>query len=886
MSDPRRYTIGWISAILEEFVAAQGLFDEKHEQRFMQRTNDDNQYALGKIGNHNVVMAVFPIGHSGVAAATMAAKDMVHTFSNVRVCLMVGIGGGVPSAKHDIRLGDVIVSAPSYSPTSGNHGGVVQYSFKETMEKRSFQSVHYLQQPPRALLAALTALQARYMGEGNNIDVMVEKVLEKNPRLRKDYAKPDPSTDKLYSSEDGSLIERRERTKYEDNPAVYNGLIASADAFMENAQVRDLLAKELGVLCFEMEAAGLMNTFPCMVIRGISDYADGRGESSDWRGYAAMAAAAVAKDLLSMLAPRQVEAEESIAEAVGKSLFSNLEIMAGSTNTMMMEIRHAVVDADQQIVLNRLSVVKEASFDSKDEESLCQCLEDTRVELLQKIMGWAREPNSRPILWLQGMAGTGKSTISRSIAQQLHDADMLGASFFFKRGEKDRDNTAHLLTTIAFQLAARRPIIGRHIKSAIEDDNSICDKGLKVQFEKLLRGPLSKAARSMKPLVVVVDALDECEKEETRLVDKVQMILNLFSSLDKSCGLRTFITSRPEWPVNRPFSHIEGRYQTLILQKITDPVIEHDIDIYFNHKLATIRDEYNFNPPGGEKLPPGWPGTKNIQRLVKMATPLFIFASTVCLFVGDGLPLALPEENLQRVLEYETQSREFRLDPTYKPVLDRLLANRTTEDREKIVERFHNIVGSIVVLASPLSVIALSHLLSVDRRIINSQLHTLHSVLSVPSNNSVPVRLLHLSFRDFLVYPRRSCDEPFQVDEELVHSRLAGHCLRVMKETLRRDICGLSLRGLEGSMPGREEVERHIPAEVQYSCLNWMFHLQGSKERAPDHFNSVYVVLQQHLLHWVEALSLLRRFAESISMLMSLKNLVQVRQSAVYSDNK
>ncbi|KAH7250957.1 nucleoside phosphorylase domain-containing protein [Fusarium tricinctum] len=315
MSDPKKYTVGWISAIVTEYVAAQQFLEERHEGPKRVHQKDENHYTLGRIGKHNIVIAVLPQGDNGVAAAAMAAKDMMHTFPNVRVGLMVGIGGGVPSKEHDIRLGDVVISTPSYYGEIGNNGGVVQYDYAQTMQKKRFQSARYLNQPPRALRAAVAGLRARHINSGGNqIDDTIRKLLQRAPQLQEEFSRPDPTSDRLYSSE----IIQLERATRRDNTAVHYGLIASADHFMEDASVRDILAKELDVLCFEMEAAGLMNQFPCLIIRGICDYSDTQW-SKEWRGFAALAAAAYAKDLLYEVAPMQLEAEEGIGELLYQS---------------------------------------------------------------------------------------------------------------------------------------------------------------------------------------------------------------------------------------------------------------------------------------------------------------------------------------------------------------------------------------------------------------------------------------------------------------------------------------------------------------------------------------------------------------------------------------
>ena len=322
------YTVGWICAISTERVAAQTFLDEKHERLECVSTHDNNSYQLGRIGKHNVVIAVLPEGEYGTSSAASVARDMLHSFPNIRIGLMVGIGGGAPSPSHDIRLGDIVVSAPC-----DRKGGVFQYDFGKTIQDRTFVATGFLDQPPIILRAAVNGLKAEYEEEGHQLEDAINNVLQKNPRLRKKYKRPDPNTDRLYQSgvvhpqSDGSscavfcgddiskLTLRLGRTEDEDNPAIHYGLIASANQLMKDASVRDKLAAEMDVLCFEMEAAGLMNHFPCLVIRGICDYSDSH-KNKEWQGYAAMVAAAYAKDLLCRIRPNRVEAEKNIIDVL------------------------------------------------------------------------------------------------------------------------------------------------------------------------------------------------------------------------------------------------------------------------------------------------------------------------------------------------------------------------------------------------------------------------------------------------------------------------------------------------------------------------------------------------------------------------------------------
>jgi nucleoside phosphorylase len=323
MPNPSDYTIGWICAVLREHVAALSFLDEKHDGLDEQPVNDNNNYTLGRIGKHNVVITALPHWEYGLINAANAARDLVRTFHNVRIGLLVGIGGGVPT-KHDIRLGDIVVSSTNY----GN-GAVFQYDFGKTVQNKKFTTTGFLNKPPLFMMTAVAALEAEYILYGHQLEETIKDTLDKNSRLRRDYERPDASTDRLYrpnvihskkdnescattcGDDEASLVRRD--TRSEDNLVVHYGLIASANRIMEDASVRDELAQEKDVLCFEMEAAGLMDHFPCLVIRGICDYSDTH-RNELWQGYAAMVAAAYAKDLLYQIPCSKVEAEKSIKE--------------------------------------------------------------------------------------------------------------------------------------------------------------------------------------------------------------------------------------------------------------------------------------------------------------------------------------------------------------------------------------------------------------------------------------------------------------------------------------------------------------------------------------------------------------------------------------------
>ena len=327
------YTVGWICALAPEYVAAQAFLDEMHEGLEYVSPIDNNDYILGKIGKHNVVIAVSPERKKELSSLAIVATHMLHSFPNITIVLMVVIGGGAPSERHDIRLGDVVVSA-----SRDGNGGVFQHDLGKSIQDHGFQPTGILKQPPMILQSAVYRLEDQYESEGHRLKEVIDSILEKNPRLQQKFKRPDPSNDRLYETrytheggascgfacDPSNLRARPARTEDEDNPAIHYGLIASGNQLIKDALVRDRLVAEKDVLCLEMGSAGVMNYFPCLVICGICDYSDTH-KNLNWQGYAAMAAAAYAKDLLYRI-PSVQSKKASVISAT--SLSRNVSIRA------------------------------------------------------------------------------------------------------------------------------------------------------------------------------------------------------------------------------------------------------------------------------------------------------------------------------------------------------------------------------------------------------------------------------------------------------------------------------------------------------------------------------------------------------------------------------
>ncbi|KAK4899336.1 hypothetical protein LTR49_027659 [Elasticomyces elasticus] len=298
------YTVGIICALAVEKAAVEATLDEEHGG-VGKTTGDENSYNFGRIGEHNVVVASLPAGVTGKVPAAVAARDMMRSFP-IKAGFMVGIGGGVWSEKADVRLGDVVVSQPD-----GMHGGVVQWDSGKMEREGVFRRTGTLNKPPRPLLNAVQSLKARHMRCDSEVEKHLKEMWRKYPRVAKQFQRPGRLDDSLFTAtyahdsgiacdgcDPSQTVRRAERD--DDAPQIHYGNIASGDEVMKDGPTRDRIAQEEGILCFEMEAAGLMDSFPCVVIRGICDYADSH-KNKQWQPYAAATAACYCKELLGVV---------------------------------------------------------------------------------------------------------------------------------------------------------------------------------------------------------------------------------------------------------------------------------------------------------------------------------------------------------------------------------------------------------------------------------------------------------------------------------------------------------------------------------------------------------------------------------------------------------
>lgn len=470
------------------------------------------------------------------------------------------------------------------------------------------------------------------------------------------------------------------------------------------------------------------------------------------------------------------------------------------------------------------------------------------------------------IFWLCGLAGTGKSTIARTVARKYYDDQRLAASFFFSRGGGDVSHAGKFVTSIAVQLAFSIPALREHVVDAVAELGDIASQSLRDQWRHLVLGPLSKL-RERGPYTIVVDALDECDSD-----NNVQIILRLLAegrSLEQ-VRLRVLLTSRPVGPIRHGFRQIT-EHKDFVLHNISPPIVDKDIKLYLETELQAV----------GQKWAPraGWPGAETIVQLVQSASGLFIWAATACRFIGEGKQFAA--KRLATILNNDgnaTNAPGKHLDQIYITVLqESVSASYTDEEKEEQCRLLRCVLGSVVVLLSTLSVRALSKLLQPIEEDVGQALADVHAILDIPEDPNQPLRLHHPSFRDFLLDKTRCSDNNFWANEGSMNEQLALCCLKRMSapDGLRQNICKLSGSGVLKSEIEEKIILESLSPELQYACRYWVDHLQRSQRKIEDG-DATHDFLQKHLLHWLEAMSLLNDASLCVRLVAKLQSLVAV----------
>jgi hypothetical protein len=522
-------------------------------------------------------------------------------------------------------------------------------------------------------------------------------------------------------------------------------------------------------------------------------------------------------------------------------------------------------------LLDRLRSVKEASYDHTPSGSE-MCMDGTRQTLLAELTAWFENTDSSAprIFWLNGLAGTGKTTIARTMADWAHQRGRLAATFFFSRNIDATRMPSAIIPTLAYQLARYQPSFRPLICTSIASNEDVRDRSIASQAEALL-SHLSASAAPAAPLLIVLDALDECHLEDG--CEGGNAIPLLFAQTASVPYIKILLTSRMEATIKRKLGKlIDCR---ITLHDIESTIVQDDIRHYLVRSLEKVASEWDLAPP--------FPTEGVIDELVARAGTLFIYAATVIKWVSDSKEQ--PELRLEQIVKQDADELLYHYRPLDRMYAQILSQAAQTTGSVKVRERvLRNVLSAVVSLQEPVRAVALASLAGEDSQ-TRLVLPLLASVLVV--NADEPVRLFHASFPDFLTDEERCQDERFLMSRSEGHLHLAVRCLEIMNTLLRQDICNIRNPSLfNNEVDGLNQLLEHAaPSELQYACKYWHVHVCSSDTATSSLTESLEIFCTTHLLHWVELLSLLGEIRSALAGFRLLLTHLRVRAPQTHASS-
>ena len=467
---------------------------------------------------------------------------------------------------------------------------------------------------------------------------------------------------------------------------------------------------------------------------------------------------------------------------------------------------------------------------------------------MNEIERWAEDFDKSPVFWLNGLAGTGKSTIAQSIAERIFADGRLGASFFCSRGIEDRSDLQLIFPTLAFQLAQKYPRFRSQLIPLLQSNPDVTHESLRDQMQKFLVEPLRSADIST---VIVIDALDECKDKEPESA----ILLVLGKLISKIPRVKFFVTSRPE-------THIMSGFRAPLLKEATDVFILHeveprtvdnDIRHFFKHELSRLTHK--------RRGMDGWPTDEHLDSLCRRAGGFFVYAVATLNFLKHKFKR--PTDRLDIIMKSpESTAYEGKAELTVHTSLDFLYmsifqeAFRKNDEEDDAMVR--SVLSTVILVVNPLSPSALATLLDFECDVVLSLLESIQSLLVLHDDVDRPVYPFHKSFPDFIKDSTRCTDTRFYISPDY-HTELVLCCFKLMEELLEKNMCSIPDYALNSEV--NDLLERAessgIHGALEYACRSWHKHLIAGAGQAEDVVSALSSFLEQKFLFWLEALSVL-----------------------------
>ena len=486
------------------------------------------------------------------------------------------------------------------------------------------------------------------------------------------------------------------------------------------------------------------------------------------------------------------------------------------------------------------------------------CLKGTRESVLNEIEHWAKDFERSPVFWLNGLAGTGKSTIAQTFAERVFAEGNLGASFFCSRGVEDRSNLQLILPTLAFQLAQTYPHFRSHLIPLLQSNPDVIHESLQNQMQKFLVRPLQSADIST---VIVIDALDECKDEDPESA----ILLVLGMSVSMIPRVKFFVTSRPEAHILSGFraSLLEDLTHVFILHNVKPHSINNDIRHFLKHELSRLTLKWHSMDD--------WPADEHLDLLCQRAAGFFVYAVATVNFLKHRFKR--PSDRLDVIMKSpESTVHEGRvglrvynsLDYLYMSIFQEAFCKNDAEDDAMVC----SVLSAVILAINPLSPSAVATLLGFECDVVLSLLEPIQSLLVLHDDTNSPVQPFHKSFPDFITDPARCSDPRFHISPEF-HVKLALYCLELMSKSLEKNMCSIPDYALNSGvedLPMRIE-DSGICGALEYACRSWYRHLIVMECHAAKVVSALHHFLEEKFLFWLEVLSVLGAVSDAADAL-------------------
>ena len=485
--------------------------------------------------------------------------------------------------------------------------------------------------------------------------------------------------------------------------------------------------------------------------------------------------------------------------------------------------------------------------------------------MLEEIDLWTADFEQSPVFWLNGLAGTGKSTIALTIAERSFANGLLGASFFCSRDFQDRSDLHFIFPTLAFQLAHKYPNFRSHLVSLLQLDPEVVDESLYSQMERLIVEPLQSANIST---VVVIDALDECKDEEPS--SAILSVLGRF--VEKIPRVKFFITGRPEPRIETGFRLplLVDSTNIFVLHDVHPPLVNNDIRLYLKHELSELARRRQLG---------SWPSEGHIEILCRRAGGLFVYAVATAKFLDSNIHL--PKQRLDTIVslpECTVPEGKTRFNPntTLDSLYTSILEMAFSEGDPEVDSKIRSTIGAVVLLVNPLPVSGIAELIGLDPEEVRLFLKLVQSLLILDENPNLPIKPFHKSFPDFITDSSRCLNVRFCISPGSLHLTLATNCLRLMNDSLEQNLLSLPNYALNSEvvdMPTR--VKDRITIALRYACLSWHNHLTETGGDVTDVISRLRFFLEEKLLAWLEINSVLGTTRGAVVALEKLMSWLQ-----------